>query len=261
MKKTTLCITTHCVKTERSGPYVGMNNIVPSTPSTKMIEKVIEDFFMKTSLDMNDVNIHIGFDKRIGRPIDELYHQNLSNLSTKYPNYRLFLNESNIDDPIVTAPNNFLKLIGSVETDTYILWEHDWVLNRELNIESIINEVATNKLVNYVRLNQFDNNNIRYDNLIEGGNNPSTNIPLIPTFRWSNNPYVCKTSIFKNWWSTFVYPTSNEGGFVEGPLNEFYTFYINRMGFEEASKRFGCYVYGNWGDSPLISHLNGNNWS
>ncbi len=260
MNKITLCIPTHCIKTERSGLYTGVQNIVPSAPSTRMIEYIIENFFYKTNLKLDDVFIHIGFDKRLGRSIDDLYHQNLNSLSSKYPNLKVLNSDSEIDDPIVTAPINFLNLIKSVETDIYVFWEHDWILNFDFDILKVIDEVRNNSKINYVRLNQFDNNNIRYDNLIEGDNKISSNIPLIKTFRWSNNPYICKTNTFKNWWKTFIYPTSNEGGFVEGPLNELFKFYIDKMGLEEALERFGCFVYGNWDDKALVSHLNGNSW-
>jgi hypothetical protein len=94
----TLAIPTHCIKTETRGLYNGVNNVVPSTPSTRMIEFVIEDFLHKTNLTPNDVTIHVGFDKRKGRTIDEQYHSNLSVLSSKYPNYMLIVNESESDD-------------------------------------------------------------------------------------------------------------------------------------------------------------------
>jgi hypothetical protein len=260
MEKITLCITTHCIKTERQGLYSGVNNIVPSTPSTKLIESVIIDFFNKTSLNPNDVLIHIGFDKRTGRDIDEIYHKNLLLLEQKLGNLKVFVNESVIDDPIVTAPKNFINLIDSVETKLYIFWEHDWIFNKQIDLIPIIDEILRNDKINYIRFNQFDNNNLRYNNLIENGFNPSNNISLIPTFRWSNNPYVCKTSVFKNWWKTFVYNTSNEGGFVEGPINELMEFYITKMGTDLALERFKCFVYGNWNDQAVVAHLNGNSW-
>jgi len=260
MTKITLCITTHCIKTESHGIYTGIQNTVPSAPSTRLIENIIDDFFKKSSIDPEDVYIHIGYDKRNNRPIDEQYHQNLIELKNKFKHYELIVNSSDITDPIITAPINFLNLINSVKTDVYIFWEHDWILKREIDLNPIIDEVLLNDKVNYIRLNQFDNNNIRYDNLIQDGKIPSDKIPLIATFRWSNNPYICKTKIFQNWWSTFVYSTSNEGGFVEGPLNEFYKFYIDKMGFDMASEKFGCFVYGNWDDESIVEHLNGNAW-
>jgi hypothetical protein len=257
--KTTLCISTHCVKTETGGLYKGISNHVPSAPSTRMIEHVIDSFLENSLISKENIKIHVGFDKRSGREIDEEYERNLNKLSSVYNNFKLLVNESTIDDPIITAPSNFINLISSVDTNTYIFWEHDWVLNRQVDLNKLVGLVESEKVINYVRLNQFSNNNDRYNNLRQE-ELFIDNLSLIPTFRWSNNPYVCKTKIFKDWWSTFIYPTSNEGGFVEGPLNELFTFYIERMGFELANERFGCYVFGRWGEDAIVSHLNGNSW-
>lgn len=261
MSKITLCITTHCIKTESQGTWAGVKNVVPSTPSTKLIESVLKDFFFKTNLNPEDVFIHIGFDKRVGREIDNIYHRNLLNLESNIKNLKIFTNESEIDDPIVTAPKNFINLIDSVKTELYIFWEHDWIFKRKIDLKEVIDEISNNSNINYIRFNQFDNNNIRYNNLIEGSSNVSKIIALISTFRWSNNPYICKTTVFQDWWKTFVYNTSNEGGFVEGPLNELMEFYISKMGLDLALERFGCFVYGKWNDESLVTHLNGNSWS
>jgi hypothetical protein len=252
---TSLCIPTHCVKVQD-----GYQNTVPSTPSTKMVELIINDFFLKSGLDINQVQIIVGLDKKEGRDIDEMYHRNLESLTNKYPHFKVSVLSTTNYEPIVTASQNFLKLISVVETDNYIFWEHDWVLKSQINLLDIINEVRNNEFVNYVRLNQFNNNNDRYNNLFNDNLNPSTNIPLVSTFRWSNNPYICKTDIFRKWWSKMIYPTHNEGGFVEGPLNELFAFFIDKMGFETANRKFGCYVYGNWDDESIVSHLNGNSF-
>ena len=66
MKKITICITTHCVKTETRGQWVGIHNICPSAPSAKMIKTILDDFFSKSDITKEDCYIHIGFDKRKG---------------------------------------------------------------------------------------------------------------------------------------------------------------------------------------------------
>jgi hypothetical protein len=141
MSKITLCITTHCIKTESQGTWAGVKNVVPSTPSTKLIESVLKDFFFKTNLNPEDVFIHIGFDKRVGREIDNIYHRNLLNLESNIKNLKIFTNESEIDDPIVTAPKNFINLIDSVKTELYIFWEHDWIFKRKIDLKEVIDEI------------------------------------------------------------------------------------------------------------------------
>lgn len=258
MDNLTICIPTHCVKTEVSGQYVGMNQIIPSAPSARLIDGILNDMFLKTNLE-KDIKIHIGFDKRTYRNIDQEYEQNLINLREKYPNLKVITNESDIDDPITTAPKNFTKLIDSVETKYYLFWEHDWVFTKNINVLEIIDEMEINDNINWIKFSQFFNNNDVVQFIPEQfkNNNPSKNIPLIPTTRWSNNPYICRTEIFQKWWKTFVYPTNDEGGFVEGPLNVFLNHYIEKQGIELAMKNFKCFIYGNWNDSPTVSHLNG----
>lgn len=246
---TTLCLTTHCIKDQ------GGVSSIQSMPSTKMIEHILGSFFHFTNLSPSEVKVVIGFDKRIGRDIDNQYHKNLEILGTNLPNFQLIVNESDSIEAIVTATQNFRNVISCVETETYTLWEHDRPPIASIDMKSIIHEMESNHSINYIRFNEFDNNNDRYFNLVEGGNNPSTKLPLIPTFRWSNTPHICRTKIFKNWLSTFIYPTHNEGGFVEGPINELMKFYIDKMGETEALKRFGTFVYGDWDDSAITAHV------
>lgn len=260
MSSLTICIPTHCVKTEVGGPYQGMNQIIPSAPSTKLISTVLTNLFETTDLSPS-IKINIGFDKRKGRQIDEQYEENLKNMISLYPNLKVVVNESEIDDPITTAPNNFLKLINSVRTKYYLFWEHDWIFLRKINIEEILTELDRNNEINWIKFSQFPNNNtvpgVHFIPEEFKDNNPSSVIPLIPTTRWSNNPYICRTEIFQKWWSTFIYPTNDEGGFVEGPLNVFFNYYIKKLGKEKALQVFKCFIYGKWNDPAIVSHLNG----
>ena len=259
MKNITICIPTHCVKTERRGQWAGINNHVPSAPSSRMIEKIIEDIFSKTDLVIEECQINIGLDKRKNRHIDNVYESNLRTLLEKY-NGKLIVNESNIDDPIETAPNNFKKLIDSVETEYYLFWEHDWILNKNISIKDILSEMNKSDKINYIRFSQ--NNTIPTEYVCFSLINEvvSDLISLTPTLHWSNNPYICRTDVWKKWWINFIYPTDEFGGFVEGPMNVFYKFTISKMGEVEALNRFKCYIYGNIEDMALVSHLNGNSW-
>ena len=140
-----------------------------------------------------------------------------------------------------------------------MFWEHDWIFKRPVNIKQIIDELDKNELINWIKFSQFAVNNSVVEFIPDAhkNENPSNVIPLIPTTRWSNNPYVCRTDIFQKWWKTFVYPTDEEGGFVEGPLNVFYNYYIEKQGLENALTTFKCFIYGNWNDEAIVDHLNG----
>ena len=51
MKNLTICIPTHCIKTETRGQYIGIEQKVPSAPSSKLVFKIITDLLEKTNLD------------------------------------------------------------------------------------------------------------------------------------------------------------------------------------------------------------------
>jgi hypothetical protein len=266
MKKLTICITTHCVKTETRGLYAGYPNNCPSMPSTRMIETILHDLFSKIDLTLDDCNIHIGFDKRKGRQIDDQYESNLRNLCQRI-NGKLLVNESEIDDPIETAPQNFANVINSVETDYYFLLEHDWVFTRNLSFKSILEEMDSNDKINLVRFSQ-------HETVLKSALHPdlpvteeqifsikvTDKIPLLPSCHFSNNPYICKTKVFKDWWSLLVFPTPEMGGFVEGPMNIFFSETAKRVGWTNVMKIYKCFVYGEPTDPKWVYHLNGNSW-
>lgn len=268
MKKITICVTTHCIKTETRGPWAGVANRCPSMPSTKMIESVLGDLFRKIDLTIDDCYIHIGFDKRKGRGIDDEYHRNLQNLCDRIGG-KLVVNESEIDDPIVTAPKNFTGLIDSVETDYYFLIEHDWVFDRFFSVKSILDELDVNDQINLVKFSQADSSmesalcaiipEVTSEMILSL--KPSNKIPLLYMCHYSNNPHICRTKIFQNWWTHYVYETSEWGGFVEGPMNLFMQDTAKRVGWTNTMKIFKLCVYGTPEEPRMIHHLNGNAWS
>jgi hypothetical protein len=264
MKRITICITTHCIKKETRGPWKGIPNVCPSAPSTKMIEDILSDFFSKTDITLDDCHIHIGFDKRKGRSIDEEYQNNLNILCERI-NGKLLVNESEIDDPIETAPINFSNVINSVETEYYFLLEHDWIFTRSFSFKSIIEEMDKNDKINLIRFSQHETvmkSALHPDNDVSESDilsiKVTDNIPVLPSCHFSNNPYICKTKVFKDWWSYLVFPTPEMGGFVEGPMNIFFKFTSEKVGWINTMKAYKCFVYGDPNDSAWVQHLNGN---
>ena len=81
----------------------------------RMCYNIINDLLEKTNLDKS-ICIHIGLDKRKERAIDQEYYLNLEKLKEYFPNLEVIVNESETEDPIVTAPENFIQLIDSVKT-------------------------------------------------------------------------------------------------------------------------------------------------
>lgn len=251
----TICIPTHAIKTESRGLYNGVANTVPSAPSTRMIETVIDDMFIKTGLS-KDTKIIVGVDNRIDRELDTEYYINLCKLAQKY-NMLVIPTNSKTYDPLVSAPVNFNNIIGQVHTPYYMLLEHDWKFNYQINISTLLmNMIKFDQY--YVRFNQHSN--AMGPHAAEKYMEVETNtiVPLLKVDHMGNNPYICKTEIYTKWWKNLLYETPEQGGFVEGPINVFYKFAIEKMGFQKASEQWKIYVYGKPNDPAAISHLNGN---
>lgn len=252
-----ICIPTHAIKTESRGLYNGMANNVPSAPSTKMIENVIEDMFVKTKLP-RDIQIIIGVDNRIDRQLDNEYYINLCKLANRY-NMIVMPTNSTTYDPLVSAPVNFNNIIGQVKTPYYMLLEHDWMFNYPINVESLVlNMIKYDQY--YVRFNQHANSMGPHAAEKYMQIETKTDVPLLKVDHMGNNPYICKTEVYTKWWKNLLYETPEQGGFVEGPINVFYKFAVEKMGFEKASDQWKIYVYGRPNDPAAIRHLNGNTY-
>lgn len=256
IKDLTICIITHAIKVESRGDYANMNQSIPTAPSTKLVELILEDLFNKTKLPLN-THIVVGVDNRIGREIDNLYVQNLKKLTTKYSNLVVVPNNSTTYDPLISAPQNFCNAIGAVKTPYYLLWEHDWIFTKCIDLSPLIKSMEKHNTF-YVRFNQHTNV-IAPGKAAETFMIPETNtdVPLLKVDHMGNNPYICKTEVFNKWWKHLLYETPEQGGFVEGPINVFYKFAISKMGFEHANKQWGIYLYGSINELAYVSHLNG----
>ena len=258
----TVCVMTHSTKTDSRGPWAGYVNNVPTAPSTKMLEKTLHNLLESTSLPM-DIPIVVGVDNRVGRSVDEEYVDNLEKLRSVYPNLVVLRTNATSMDPLVTAPVNFVNTIGAVTTPYYLLWEHDHLFVQPIDLKSILDSMIKHG-TNLVRFGEVPNkvDLVRSpETILIPEKKDKTDIPLLKVDHFSNRPYICKTEIFNKWWKHLVYETAEEGGFVEGPMNVFYKFAISKMGFMEAQKKWGIYMYGHMNDGPYVSHIDGNSFN
>jgi hypothetical protein len=260
MKDLTICIPTHCVRVEK-GHFAcpdGTQTSIPSAPNTNMIEHVIEDFFNKTGVS-KDTKIIIGVDNRLGRDIDELYLTNLESIKSKY-NCIVLRNDSVSYHPIDTAHLNFMRIYDAVETDYFFTLEHDWIFTQNIDLSKIIDIMKCNDF-NQLRFPKYKVGSLpdSVEKIYKTINLSDMNFSY--TNLYSNNPNIVKTETYKKWWKNLIYSTHEIGGFVEGPMNVFYRFAIEKMGAELASNNFKIFVYGGIGEGPFVDHLNGAAWN
>ena len=203
--KITILTPTHSFKVETSGGLKGYLNTVPSAPSTSLVTKGIDSIYKYTNL--KGCRHIIGLDHK-GSRLDEVYHNNLKKLKddARYESLRILRSSCPTRDPKITATTLFLLLRDLVETDYFLMWEHDWEFITEIDMEGVIEVMDKYEFINYVRFGAGVNEkNDLHFHLEQEERVPE--MPLLRSPSWSGNPHMCRTSTWKNWWKKLVYPT------------------------------------------------------
>jgi hypothetical protein len=216
---------------------------------TNLIKGVIDDLYSK----IGDDNLRhiISLDHNPDSKGSNEYLDNLIKLSEDYKNLEIITTTEGIYYSI-------RNLINSTNTDYYLWWEHDWKFVNKINLNEFISLMDKNKNVNYVRFNKRENVVKAADTQI--WTTPHiTEMDLLRTTCWSNNPYVGRKSKMKDWYKMMnetkekFSPTIEQ--FLQGKMRSD----IKSMGIDKASSDWGVFIYGNYNDSNMVSHLNGKN--
>ena len=261
LNKVTILTPTHSFKIETSGKFQGYVNAVPSAPSTRLVEKGFRSIYRHTSL--KGCRHILGLDHK-GQPIDEAYFHNLKALEgamneqgSSYPNLEVFSSFCGTTDPKITATKLFTTLRSKVETEYFLMWEHDWEFTVGIDFEKIIAAMDKYEFINYIRFNSSKNQKGGIHYHLEPEDRVSE-ISLMKTPSWSGNPHLCRTSTWKHWWSKLVYPTPY--CYVEQSIYESLDFSIGKMGWDAAKESWGLYLYGGDGEGPYVKHTDGNSY-
>ena len=253
--RVTIITPTHSFKIETSGQFSGYVNTVPSAPNTALVEKGIRSIYKYTNL--KGCRHIVGVDHK-KQKIDDVYYNNLRGLiGPEYENLEVIKSLNETTDPKITATKLFLSLRDMVETDYFLMWEHDWEFITEIDMQKLIETMDKYEFINYVRFYAGENkpNELHYH--LE----PEDRVPEVPLLRtpnWSGNPHICRTSTWKNWWKKLVYPTPY--CYVEQSIFENVDFSVSKMGWDRAKESWGLYLYGNIGDGPFVKHTDGNSY-
>ena len=261
LDKITILTPTHSFKIETSGKFSGYVNVVPSAPSTRLVEKGIQSIYRYTKL--KGQRHILGLDHK-GQNIDEAYFQNLKALERtsngqdlSYPNLEVFKSWCGTTDPKITATKLFTALRSMVKTEYFLMWEHDWEFIVDIDFEKIVEVMDKHEFINYIRFNIIKNEKGGIHFHLEAEDKVSE-IPLLRTPSWSGNPHLCRTSTWKYWWSKLVYPTPY--CYVEKSIYDNLEFNLNKMGWDATKESWGLYLYGREGEGPYVKHTDGNSY-
>jgi hypothetical protein len=153
------------------------------------------------------------------------------------------------------------------DKDYLFLVEHDWQWCKDIDLVSLVQTFEEHDDVNYIRFNKRIN--IVTMRLTatkrKGGDlyltpHPETNIPLLATPQYSNNPHIERMSKYRQWCeivkasNVFVGGNGGAGGF-EHPLQEQSLDDLEKYGIAERNKMWGTYIYGKVGQPQATRHF------
>ena len=160
------------------------------------------------------------------------------------------------------------KGLETIQTDYFLWLEHDWVfLDDSIDWNSLVKVFDKYSFVNSVWFNKDDNNMRGFDicDDLDGSTSPYeidnriSELPMITTCRWSNNPVLMRTSKMKEWFEKYVtneyVDKINQGSHnIEENLIPSYRNEILINGWKNIKDNWGTYLYGDLGTGPYVAH-------
>ena len=219
---------------------------------TNLIKGVLDDLYNKINIDT--LRHVVSLDHNPDSDGSNEYLNNLNKLTKEYKNLEIITTSDGIYHSIK-------NLIHSVKTDYYLWWEHDWKFNEFIDLNDFVFIMNSYEHINNIRFNKRANHPAVGDRqLLES---PEVlEMKLLKTTQWSNNPYFGRTSKMLEWFEMLEHDISKGAIFhptIELHITNKYLNDISKLGMDEASKKWGIFVYGSMGENARVEHLNGKN--
>lgn len=160
-------------------------------------------------------------------------------------------------------------VLPKIKTPYFLFLEHDWVFLIEdtIDFKKLLNVFNKYEFVNAVWFSK-DDNKMRGFEIAEDVEKRVTpfdlekrisEINLITTCRWSNNPCLFRTSKMIDWYYNIIKNNyvgiSHQGCHnVEETMIAHYRKIISENRWEDIKDNWGTYLYGNLGDGPFVGH-------
>jgi hypothetical protein len=204
--------------------------------SFENLKRTINSF--RDNCNLNEYLHIVGYDKK--SQDDASYLENIRSISNIIVNYGNNLG----------IAGNLILLNRMVKTDFVLILEHDWIFNKKLDFNMIMDVMNKYEFINYIRFNKrnniefepFDSKLVYEDRVKE--------IDLLKTWSYSGNPHIIKKKFFKEFVIPIIinsswknHPTKG----VENPLTEIIK--------TDTKKDYGTYLYGKLNDGPIVTHI------
>jgi hypothetical protein len=138
-----------------------------------------------------------------------------------------------------------------VETPFVLIHQHDFILNKDFDLNGLIASMVANPLIKHVRMTRGNTNRsfLKWERRIDQNIEGPHFVPLCRTFGWSDNDHVASVEYYRE----FVLPKCGRCA-MENVLHSHFGEDIKNFGLEEAHKYYGTYLYGNLSDGKYFYH-------
>ena len=165
--------------------------------------------------------------------------------------------------------NTFKTILDKVTTPYFIFLEHDWVFLHKDNIDfiNLVKAFDAHSFINAVWFSKDDNEIRNFEIATDINNNVTpfekeqrvTEIDLITTCRWSNNPVMFRTDKVREWYKTIIHNkyvgvTHQSSNNVEERMVPHYREEISKNTWEDIRDKWGTFLYGKIGEGPFVGH-------
>lgn len=180
------------------------------------------------------------------------YNNYIRSLRDKYnPNIKIF-NKSKCG-----LGGMVLSMLDYIDTPYIFMVEHDWLFIKNINFKYLIDKLDKYQNINYLRIISKTPLKFRYNYDSRLVQDKSINdIPLTKVWCYSGNPHIVRKSFLENNINTINNFTTKKysGKTYEGAFTTAYRNDVKTMGYDDAHKKWGIYIYGYIGDPPYTLH-------
>ena len=227
---------------------VTFTHLWKNAPSTELIEKTLDSIY--SFMDINGCRHIINYDKKGDSEREEQYLENLNKLKYKYNNNIKITTYNTISKK---RSYIYSEIVEKCDTKYIILWEHDFILEREIDIKSIVECMDKNNDINYIRFSKREiipQGNI--DGWMEEDNTRS--IPLVKFCGYTGNPHIERRDWFIKYCKPLIYNVFvQKRNSIERAMNKDIMRRKDKYGFNKTHNFIGTYIYGKIGDDRFVN--------
>jgi hypothetical protein len=233
-------------------------SVIPTHPSTDIICESIQSLIEKANLQGCRQLIVCDEHPDPSDPSVAAYSEYRRRLR-KLSDRKAFGTDSQIIELTQPAGVGGAVLAAYEQLDTpYALhFEHDWRLVRNIDAEAIVALFEQWNDINCVRLSLRPVEEGGSDSVLKP-DSVEREIPLVRTCSWSASPHFARTAYYRRAVLPLVFERAGDS--IRGLEIRIYREYladIFSLGFDRASAKWGIFIYGDFGDPPLIEHIDG----